>query len=1143
MKIFLANDPTDEKLVNKIIAPLEVATRSRLELEFWGLRNILPGQEVNIEIERNLHSAELVLFFLSADFLASDFFNQIVFEVQRRVEKGVQKAIPIILRPCLWSYAPFLSKLASLPKNGDPVTSHQNTDQIIYEISEDILNVIEYLEIKEGGGDGVSTGFKIPAETIVPNFNNKFETEKELIDELKKLLAENRIKEVFDVLDEVLESSNSDLENTVILLKSRYSRALSDQRMGIVTSENYNIERGKILYALLQLIEEIPKDVKSRGIENTNIFLDETKNTSGFEVEQKGYEELRKYIYDTDNDIDQILNNFDGLDIESYPSINLTLQGIKKDYESILKHEFSSTTKDKLNKVRENLLNLLGDFEQKRGELQKNKASIEKDISSSDTVFWNEMKLILIGNGGVGKTTIRQNLVIPGYKTQSHSSTEGLEVVTWEYPTTSIPNIEKIKFNIWDFGGQGKYRAVQRFFCSSRALYIYVTTPFEETSDQNDDYTGIDYWLNFVKLFGQDTENGQSPIIFVMNKCDLPAGNQNIDKDLIQAKFGNIQDFIRISCASETGFEELKKTIERRLVSTNIIKPDFPRAWLLVKNELQRLSKVEDYISFENYLGIFANHVPFNSSDHAQIEQIKSNLSLFKNNEDIILYLGKFHAKVFYSSIIEYWELNMHKTDWAKLVAERLRLEEKADALIRHIHDAGIILYYPRVSILSNKVILNPNWARELAYKVLDSPYAATGVLRSEDLTKIFTDERHKYAIDLLLSYRICYEHKINFKTTYFFPSLFPNKAPLGWLNLGAIGTNVMQYECEFNPIIPADFMSRFIAKEYKILDNPDQFWKYGALVSKNENTKTYAQIEEDWRKNRLIVNAIGDDWDELICIIANQINELREEINIDETNMAEITIQEKLIDLKSKTTINISQIRKDNEIIFAKDIKGEGYTNGFLIETPMLKTDVFLPNKQARAMLYLSACPKELRSTRFNDEYSSIERSCTSNNIEVKAKLQVESYELFQVINSYKASYIHISVHGKRDGGLIFVDEKLQEKEVDEEEVIDVFQEIISKNKIDLVCFSACHSKKYAEKLASVIKYTIGMDGAFPIEAAVLFAKIFYHNFFYGSSVEFAFKQTLRNIKKMKLAAQDEIEVHLMPKLFVDNQLISIIP
>jgi hypothetical protein len=76
-----------------------------------------------------LERARVILFLVSADFIASDYIWGK--EVKRALERNARSeaaVVPVIVNPVDWHTAPF-SKLQALPTDGRPVTLWGNRDQ------------------------------------------------------------------------------------------------------------------------------------------------------------------------------------------------------------------------------------------------------------------------------------------------------------------------------------------------------------------------------------------------------------------------------------------------------------------------------------------------------------------------------------------------------------------------------------------------------------------------------------------------------------------------------------------------------------------------------------------------------------------------------------------------------------------------------------------------------------------------------------------------------------------------------------------------------------------------------------------------------------------------------------------------------
>ena len=68
-----------------------------------------------------------------------------------------------------------------------------------------------------------------------------------------------------------------------------------------------------------------------------------------------------------------------------------------------------------------------------------------------------EFKMILVGDGGVGKTTfVKRHLT--GEFEKKYVATLGVEVRPLDFHT----NLGKIRFNVWDTAGQERFHVITR---------------------------------------------------------------------------------------------------------------------------------------------------------------------------------------------------------------------------------------------------------------------------------------------------------------------------------------------------------------------------------------------------------------------------------------------------------------------------------------------------------------------------------------------------------------------------------------------------------------------------------------------------------------------------------------------------------
>jgi hypothetical protein len=144
LKLFISYSHSDEELKNELIKHLE-PLRHRNMIEEWHDRKITAGKEWGKEISKELSSADIILLLISIDFINSEYCYGT--EMERAIErhqKSEARVIPIILRSCLWQYAPF-AKLQALPKDAKAVQSWSDRDEALTDIVDGIGKVAEEL--------------------------------------------------------------------------------------------------------------------------------------------------------------------------------------------------------------------------------------------------------------------------------------------------------------------------------------------------------------------------------------------------------------------------------------------------------------------------------------------------------------------------------------------------------------------------------------------------------------------------------------------------------------------------------------------------------------------------------------------------------------------------------------------------------------------------------------------------------------------------------------------------------------------------------------------------------------------------------------------------------------------------------------
>jgi internalin A len=207
----------------------------------------------------------------------------------------------------------------------------------------------------------------------------------------------------------------------------------------------------------------------------------------------------------------------------------------------------------------------------------------------------NEAKLILVGRGGVGKTSLVNRLVYNQFFL-GEKKTEGIQITDWSIQLLAGENV---RLNVWDFGGQEIMHATHQFFLTQRSLYLLVLNGREGGEDAD-----AEYWLKLIDSFGDD-----SPVIVVMNK--IREHPFDLNRRALQQKYP-IRAFVKTDCGNEDGsdigfgIQELREAIYHETDNLEHLRDAFPTSWFSIKDRLATMEK--NYLSFEEFQGFCLKH-------------------------------------------------------------------------------------------------------------------------------------------------------------------------------------------------------------------------------------------------------------------------------------------------------------------------------------------------------------------------------------------------------------------------------------------------------------------------------------------------------------------------------------------------------
>jgi internalin A len=211
-----------------------------------------------------------------------------------------------------------------------------------------------------------------------------------------------------------------------------------------------------------------------------------------------------------------------------------------------------------------------------------------QDLEQSKAQKNNQLKIMFLGNGCVGKTTLLHWFLDNAFKELSleDGRTHGIIIQPYQFKDSDV------LAHFWDFGGQEVYHATHRLFLGRRSLYLLVWAT-ESPDAAHEERHPPQYWLDMIADIGG---NERSRVLIVQNLFDGQT-ERNILTDAQRQDYEKRGLDITTYCINaKTGvkIKSLTSAIEEeaeQLIKTNI--EELPTSWVKIRKAVadKRLAK------------------------------------------------------------------------------------------------------------------------------------------------------------------------------------------------------------------------------------------------------------------------------------------------------------------------------------------------------------------------------------------------------------------------------------------------------------------------------------------------------------------------------------------------------------------------
>jgi internalin A len=416
----------------------------------------------------------------------------------------------------------------------------------------------------------------------------------------------------------------------------------------------------------------------------------------------------------------------------------------------------------------------------------------------------NEVKLMLVGRGGAGKTSLRRFLMGEPHD-KDEKETLGIALDSFRLPCAQ----GDITVRLWDFAGQEIAHALHQFFLTDGCIYVLVLDPRSNTEMQD-----AEYWLGLLKRYA-----GGAPVLVALNRQDERQGGYDVDRRVLQERFPLIQSFTPTNCEKREGCALLLQSLRAAVESLKDTEPPHlkvPEKWLEVMKDCAGEARAK------------GDAVPLaNGRQHLTLEEFRVICARHGETEP-----------------------------------------KKQESLARLLHKLGAVLHFVDEPRLRDTAVLNPHWVTDGVYRLLrfkDRP-ESDGILTLAEALQALPGEMEQNArffLRLMERFEMCFpldegdDGKL--PTKWLIPGALEEFQPEGvtaadWKKPGSVRLRYV-----YDPL-PEWVLPRFIVLTHLLSEGKPR-WRNGVVL---QDGQAAALVRRGEKRNHVEVTAFGPEAERL---------------------------------------------------------------------------------------------------------------------------------------------------------------------------------------------------------------------------------------------------------------------------------------